>query len=102
MKTDQAAKLFKSAVDGSGETEVLDGVDSRGFVVTADRVYYLRQEPNGSFAIRCYVIATRQDSQILPVAKVMLAGLSLSPDGRYLIYAQTRQASNLMLVEDFH
>jgi len=102
MKTDQATKLFRSAVDGSGETELLDGVDSRGFVVTADRIYYLRQEANGSFAIRRYMIATHQDSQIVSGARVMLGGLSASPDGKYLIYAQTQQASNLMLVEDFH
>jgi hypothetical protein len=30
-------------------------------------------------------------------------GLSLSPDGEYLIYSQVvRLGSNLMLVEDFH
>jgi Tol biopolymer transport system component/DNA-binding winged helix-turn-helix (wHTH) protein len=102
MKTDQNAKLWRSAVDGSGETEVLDGVDSRGFVVTADRVYYLRQEPNGSFAIRRYAIATRDDSQIASLAKPIFGGLSISPDGKYLIYSQRLEASNLMLVEDFH
>jgi hypothetical protein len=102
MKTDQNAQLWRSAVDGSGETEVLDGVDSRGFVVTADRVYYFRQEPNGSFAIRRYVIATREDSQIASLAKPVFLGLSISPDGKYLIYSQRLEASNLMLVEDFH
>ncbi|MDQ6665424.1 MAG: winged helix-turn-helix domain-containing protein, partial [Acidobacteriota bacterium] len=102
LKTDQDATLWRSAVDGSGETEVLDGVDSRGFAVTADRVYYLRQEPNGSFAIRRYVIATREDSQIASLAKPVFWGLSISPDGKYLIYSQKLEASNLMLVEDFH
>ncbi len=102
MKTDQNTKLWRSAVDGSGETEVLDGVDSRGFVVTADRVYYLRQKPNGSSAIRRYVIATREDSQIASLAKPFFEGLSISPDGKYLIYSQKLEASNLMLVEDFH
>jgi hypothetical protein len=102
MKSDQNLKLWRSALDGSGETEVLDGLDPRGFVVTADRVYYLRLEPNGSGAIRRYVIATREDSQIAPLAKPFLGGLSISPDGRYLIYSQRLEASNLMLVEDFH
>ena len=102
MKSDQDTKLWRSAVDGSGETEVLDGVDFRGFVVTADRIYYLRQEPNGSFAIRRYVISSREDSQIASLAKPVFWGLSISPDGKYLIYSQRLEASNLMLVEDFH
>jgi Tol biopolymer transport system component len=102
MKTDRDAKLWRSAVDGSGETETLDGVDSRGFLVTTDRVYYLRQEPNGSSAIRRYVIATHEDSQIAALAKPVFWGLSISPDGKYLIYSQRLEASNLMLVEDFH
>jgi Tol biopolymer transport system component len=101
-KIDQNAKLWRSAADGSGETVVLDGVAFRGFVVAADRVYYLRQEPNNSFAIRCYVIATREDSQIASFAKPVSLGLSISPDGKYLIYSQRLDASNLMLVEDFH
>jgi dipeptidyl aminopeptidase/acylaminoacyl peptidase len=102
LKTDQSVKLWRSAIDGSGETAVLDGVDSRGFVVTADRVYYLRQEPNSSFTIRRYVIATREDSQVASLAKPVFRGLSISPDGKYLIYSQRLEASNLMLVEDFH
>jgi hypothetical protein len=102
IKTDQNAKLGKSAVDGSGETVVLDGVAYRGFVVAADRVYYLRQEPNGSFAIRRYMIATGEDSQIASLTKSILGGLSISPDGKYFIYSQRLEASNLMLVEDFH
>jgi hypothetical protein len=101
-KFDQNANLWRSAADGSGETEVLKGVAFRGFVVTADRVYYLRQESNGSFAIRRYVIATREDSQIVSLTKPVFLGLSMSPDGKYLIYSQRLEASNLMLVEDFH
>ena len=42
QKTDLApGKLWKSELDGSGETEVLDGVYIRGFVVTPDRMYLL-------------------------------------------------------------
>jgi dipeptidyl aminopeptidase/acylaminoacyl peptidase len=101
IKSDNNSKLSKSAVDRSGETVVLDGVAFRGFVVAADRVYYLRQEPNGSFAIRRYMIATREDSHIASLARPF-GGLSISPDGKYFIYSHRLEASNLMLVEDFH
>ncbi|MCU1258621.1 MAG: yycF [Bryobacterales bacterium] len=101
-KTDQDAKLWRSTEDGSGETEVLSGVANRGFVVAADRVYYLRQESDGSTGIRRFILATGEDSQIVSVAKPMFLGLSMSPGGKYLIYSQMRVGSNLMLVEDFH
>jgi len=48
------------------------------------------------------VIATREDIQIAALAKPVFWGLSISPDGKYLIYSQRLEASNLMLVEDFH
>jgi hypothetical protein len=34
--------------------------------------------------------------------RVLLWPPDMSPDGKYLIYWQRREASNLMLVEDFH
>jgi len=55
-----------------------------------------------SFVIRRYMFATREDSQIASPAKPVFGGLSISPDGKYLIYSQRQEASNLMLVEDFH
>ncbi len=48
------------------------------------------------------MIATREDSQIASLPKPVFRGLSISPDGKYLMYSQTLEASNLMLVEDFH
>jgi hypothetical protein len=62
----------------------------------AHRLLTARIVPTAAF-----VIGTREDSQIALVAKPMFGGLSLSADGKYLIYSQKREASNLMLVEDF-
>ena len=101
-KNEQNLKLWKSAVDGSGESEVLSGMAVRGFIVAVDRIYYLRPEPDGSTGIRRLLLATRVDSQIVSVAKPMFMHLGLSPDGKYLIYSQLREASNLMLVDDIH
>lgn len=102
-KTQQDATLWRSGLDGSGETEVLNGVASRAFVVTSDRVYYLRHEPGGASAIRRFVFATGDDAPIALRAAPVRHGLSLSPVGKYLIYSQVdRLESNLMLVENFH
>jgi dipeptidyl aminopeptidase/acylaminoacyl peptidase len=93
--------LFTSASDGSGETEVLRGVANRGFVVTNDKIYYLRKEPDGKLNIRERLMTTRLDFAISTVPQSVYLGLSLSPDGKFLIYSQMRVASNLMRVEDF-
>jgi Tol biopolymer transport system component len=98
-KTDNHATLFRSALDGTGETAVLDGVERRGFVIAADRIYYLSEKPDSSIVIRRHMLATGGDSEIAPAGRHIYLGLSISPDGRYLIYSQNRFASNLMLVD---
>jgi Tol biopolymer transport system component len=99
---EQDARLLRSTVDGAEEAEVLSGVAHRGFVIATDRIYYMREEPDGSTVIRRFMLATGVDSPIVSVSGPVFVGLSLSPDGKYLVYSQLRVAMNLMLVEDFH
>ena len=101
-KTDNDdATLWKAALDGAGETKVVEGVAHRGFALTRDGVYYLRTEPDGE-AIRHLRFATGEDRQVARLAKRAYLGLSVSPDGRYLIYSQIdQQGSDLMLVDRF-
>ena len=63
-KTEEKARLWKSLVDGSGETPVLDNVAQRGFVVTPDRIYYLRAEVDRGMTLRYRVLATGEDVEI--------------------------------------
>ena len=100
-KTEQNAKLFRSSVDGSGETEVLAGVANRAFVVTSDRIFYERENPNHSTDIRAFSLATGKDVRLLSIPAKLFLGLSVSPDGKYLAYSQFRVKSNLMLVDNF-
>ena len=99
---DAKSKLYRSATDGSGETQVLDSLFGRSFAVTADRIFYLRQEENGESTLRSFVIATKVDTKIAAISKPTINGVSLSPDGKYVIYTQVdSQGSDLMLVENF-
>jgi Tol biopolymer transport system component len=101
-KQEQDATLWRSALDGSGETEVVTGVTNRGFALMADRLYYLHEEHEHSIALRMRVLATGKETEISRIVKPMYLGLSISPDGKYLLYSQTdREDSDLMLVENF-
>jgi Tol biopolymer transport system component/DNA-binding winged helix-turn-helix (wHTH) protein len=100
-KTENNATLWKSGLDGNGETAVVQGVAHRGFAVTADSIYYLRVEPGGE-TIRRFRFATGEDTRITGLAKTAYLGLAFSPDGRYLLYSQIdQQGSDLMLVDGF-
>ncbi|MEO8367766.1 MAG: winged helix-turn-helix domain-containing protein [Candidatus Solibacter sp.] len=94
--------LWQSALDGSGEREVLRGVSHRGFVPAGDTIYYLRDESPTEISIRRFKRSTHEDSRISSITKPTYLGLSLSPDGRYLIYSQIdEQGADLMFVENF-
>ena len=101
-KVEERATLFKSLLDGTGETKVLDNVAQRGFVLTADRIYYLQAEPDQRITLRYRVLATNQDVEISAIKRKGYPGLSLSGNGKYLIYSQfDSEGSDLMLVPDF-
>ena len=95
-------KLFRSAVDGSGETQLLSGVSYWGFAVAGDRIYYLHETSSGVNEIRRFILATSEDSRVAPIDKQLTAGLSVSPDGRSLLFAALRRRGNVMLAEGLH
>ena len=102
-KGDLGLKLYRSALDGSGESEIVDAVAERGFVVLKDRIYYLRTEPGGGRTLRRLMLQTGKVSLVSSPQKRLVLGLSVSPDEKYAIYSQVdHEGSDLMLVEDFH
>ena len=109
MKDDQiTTSLWKVPVGGGEETEVLESVYNRNFSVTPQGIYFIpapdTDEPDRSFLIRFFDFATGRATTIhsLPPGVRASQGLTVSPDGRSILYTQVDQSqSDLMLVENF-
>jgi sugar lactone lactonase YvrE len=100
--------LWKAPVAGGGETRVLENL-SYGFhyVPTGHGVYFLRAGPASSGpasdgALAYLDFATGRVKVLLPKIRGWGMGLTLSPDGRSLLYSQTDAfGADLILVDNF-
>jgi Tol biopolymer transport system component len=91
-------------VAGGPEEQLADSVFRINFAVTQKGIYYMTSpgEAVRTSALRFYDFATGKTTTILPIGLPEF-GLDVSPDGRYLSYAELDDpGSVLMLVENFH
>ncbi len=102
------ASLWKVPVGGGEETQVLESVLAFNFSVTPQGIYFIQapdtDELGRSFLIRFFDFATGHATTIhsLPPGVGADMGLTVSPDGRSVLYTQLDQSqSDLMLVENF-
>jgi Tol biopolymer transport system component/DNA-binding winged helix-turn-helix (wHTH) protein len=100
----RGASLWKVAVGGGREVQVLSSIQALSFALTERGIYFCGQrEGSVGSTIQLFDFVTRKSSQIAVTDKPMAAGFSVSPDGRWILYAQIDQlSSDLMLVENFH
>ena len=100
--------ILKMPVGGGPETLVFNGVTDRFWTLAGQCLYYMDVDAKLHATINCLNLATRKSTRIADVEKepfVLLGwtGLSVSPDGEWIIYPQVdEQNSRIMLVENFH
>ena len=101
QKTATSSPVWKVPVEGGEETKVLDSVGARLFAVTDQGIYFISiAGPDPS--LQFFNFATETTKEIAKIESPTDHGLSVSPDGRSILYTQTDEAgSDLMLVEDF-
>jgi eukaryotic-like serine/threonine-protein kinase len=102
--------LRRMPVEGGPEADYVRDLENFGvarnggaFCVTAAGVYYLSPAPDQHGAIIRFISQAGGESKTLgTIPRTPAAGLSLSADGRYLLYSQYDQsAAELLLVENF-
>jgi Tol biopolymer transport system component len=94
--------LRRVSVDGGEEILVLPSVTFLNFAVAREGVYFIpRADAEGRYSIQFLSFRLRKSWPILP-AGTASTGLTISPDGRSLLYTQSdAPRSDLMLVENF-
>ena len=92
--------IWRMPVAGGPEEKVADSLYRSNFAVTKRGVYYMTHaDESGKSKLMFYDPAAKATSTVLPIGRPEL-GLDVSPDGRYLLYAQLDDpASGLMLIE---
>jgi len=78
-------------------------VDLAGYAVVGKGVYFIaRRDPKSGYSIQFLNTTTGKIQRIASLERPPGAGLTVSPDRRWILYAQLDQAgSDLMLVENF-
>ncbi len=100
--------IWRVPVEGGEETLVLDLLQPGlwGYwAVVEEGIYFLNAEAKPRPAIEFFRFATRRATRVFVPEKEPWfgnPGLALSPDGRWILYAQVDQeTSDIMLVENF-
>jgi len=96
--------VYRMPVGGDEETKVLDSVHCAGHWAVAEKGIYFFAKPDqkGRSDLRFYELMTGRISKVLTVEREVAESMTVSPDGRTILYTQVDQAgSDLMLVENF-
>ena len=97
--------IWRIPVEGGAETPVLDHHQAgfwRAWTVTEQGIYFATAENPSRPLIEFFSFATGKVTQIATLEKPFSLGISVSPDGRWLIYTQLDQSgSDIMLMENF-
>jgi Tol biopolymer transport system component len=94
--------LWRVPVGGGDEQQVLQPVLWLDFALVPDGIYFVPGSGDGTSSIRFFSFRTGMSTLVAPIQGVPSLGLSVSPDGRQLLYSQVDQrSSDLMLVENF-
>ena len=90
-------------LSGGEENQVLPSVVTGNFSLVNDGIYFIPEPgPGVELSIQFLSFATAKVKTIAPISSFSYWGLSVSPDGRSLLFSQYDQAgSDLMLVENF-
>jgi eukaryotic-like serine/threonine-protein kinase len=99
--------IWKMPAAGGEESQAgafrIFGCRSQDFAVSAEGIYYASSaDPEHWFELWLYRFSTGKSERMCRIEKALWEGLSVSPDGRWLLFAATEAGSgDLYMVENF-
>jgi len=103
----KGSELWRIPVNGGDESRVLESLgDWSRFALTAGGIYFMPVRPpltttTGDYPIEFFSFSDDRIRTVAKLEKPPFLGLTVSPDGRRLLYSQIDQSGmDLMLVED--
>jgi Tol biopolymer transport system component len=99
--------LWSTPISGGEERQVADSITGMNWTVTSKGIYYLvsASKPGARNLVQFYSFETGKTNQVGTVEGALSAdysGISVSPDGRSLLYSYIADiSSDLMMVEHF-
>lgn len=101
--------IWRAPVEGGEEVLVLthhmEGINphlGRAWTVVENGIYFASAEDPAKPLIQFYNFSTRKVTRVATLARPFRPVLSVSPDGRWLLYTQVDQSgSDIMLMENF-
>jgi Tol biopolymer transport system component/DNA-binding winged helix-turn-helix (wHTH) protein len=102
-KDSSDGSIWKIPAEGGPETQLVASLYRFNFALAKQGIYYMTARgEDGTSALKFYSFSSGNAVTVAQIGRPEY-GLDVSPDGRYLTYAQLDDAgSNLMLVENFH
>ena len=103
-----ASDVWQVPVVGGEETRVLGPAGQLQFAVVADGIYFIEPGPPGfagwikGNSLKFFSFTKGTTEKVFDIKYLPQTGLSLSPDGRYVLFSQVDPfGADLMLVENF-
>lgn len=102
------AGLWSVNADGSGEQPVSELAEAgiwRSWFVAANGVYYTAFSAQPPFRVKFFDFATQETKEIIRVAKAPLSyyqNLSVSPDGKKILYARRDQSASAIILAELN
>ncbi len=99
----ERCSVWKMPSSGGEETKVLEAVHCAGhWSVRDDGIYFFRPpDEKGRSEISFYDFGTRKATKVLTLDQKIAEWMTVSPDGRTILYTQIQTGSDLMLVDNF-
>jgi Tol biopolymer transport system component len=99
--------LWSTPISGGEERQVLDSITGANWTVTSKGIYYIdfAVAPDQPKLVKFYSFKTRNTNQVGTVEATVspdYSGISVSPDGRWLLYSYIANvSSDLMMLDHF-